>query len=97
MYFNICVVCLPECECEWLCVTVSGVSVHVTLCTSSPHNATMDSGSEQSRRYYSPNPVPIIQARESERHREGGRAEGEVIPNSALPGSLPLNRGTQND
>lgn len=80
-----------------MCNSVSRVSVHVTLCMSSAHNATMDSGSEQSGRYYSPNPVPIIQARESERHREGGRAEGEVIPNSALPGSLPLNRGTQND
>lgn len=33
--------------------------------------------------------------RESERHREGGRAEDEVIPNSAHPGSLPHYRGTE--
>lgn len=53
-----------------------------------PHKATIDSGSEQPGHHYSPNPAPIIQAREgeSERHREGGRAEDEVIPNSTHPG-----------
>ena len=64
-----------------------------------PHNATMDSGSEQSGRYYSPNPATIIPAREreSQRHREEGRAEGEVILNTTRPGSLALYRGTQKD
>lgn len=60
-----------------------------------PHKDTIDSGSEQPERYYRPNPTPIILARESERHREGGRAEDEVIPNSAHPGSLPHYRGTE--
>jgi len=61
-----------------------------------PHKATIDSGSEQPERYYSPNPAPIIQARERERerHRGGGRDEDEVIPNSAHPGSLPHYRDT---
>lgn len=62
-----------------------------------PHKATIDSGSEQPGRYYSPNPAPIIpgqreRARDTER---GGRAEDEVIPNSAHPGSLPHYRGTE--
>lgn len=35
-----------------------------------PHKATIDSGSEQPGRYYSPNPAPIIQARERARDTE---------------------------
>lgn len=65
-----------------------------------PHKATIGSGSEQPGRYYSPNPAPIIQTRESERHRERGRAEDEVIPNSATPrvtASLQRDRDKERD
>lgn len=64
-------------------VFCQNVSVAMSGGASLPHKATIGSGSEQPGRYYSPNPAPIIQARESERHRERGRAEDEVIPNSA--------------